>query len=345
MTTDSLFFRVEHDLLRSESFKQLGGSAIKVYLILGMYADFDTGWAYPSIRTIARQAGLSRQTVLDAIEELSRNGVVATQKAQGRPTAYKLIRNQPERPRTRKTEQRPDTGPVFLGAGWQSVPDSSGVTPATVLGSLGVAAQFLGVSGPAAGPKQEPRPRQDTASSPSIPIPGTPFRINAAGQLLVVADVQTLLGEFGLPQALAKRLAEREPAEQIARVVLNALYLKGVGKLQNAAGYLKAGIEERYELLPQVASKLESRRRELLAEIEQAERKRREQREREERAAEEAAINLVLQSLGQQRLGELVEAAVKLLPTPLTRRNPTLSNPFVRSKVYELASGELPLEE
>ena len=30
---DSLFFRVEHDLLRSESFKTLGGSAIKVYLV------------------------------------------------------------------------------------------------------------------------------------------------------------------------------------------------------------------------------------------------------------------------------------------------------------------------
>lgn len=344
MTTDSLFFRVEHDLLRSESFKQLGGSAIKVYLILGMYADFDTGWAYPSIRTIARQAGLSRQTVLDAIEELSRNGVVATQKAQGRPTAYKLIRNQPERPRTKKTE-RPESGPVFLGVSWQAVPDSSGVPTPSVLDSLGVAAQFLGVSGPAAGPKQEPIPRLDTASSPSIPIPGTPFRINAAGQLLVVADVQTLLCEFGLPRPLAKRLAEREPAEQVARVVLNALYLKGVGKLQNAAGYLKAGIEERYELLPQVASRLESRRRELLAEIEQAERKRREQRERDERAAEEAAIGLVLQSLGQQRLEELVEAALKLLPTPLTRRNPTLSNPFVRSKVYELASGGLPLGE
>ena len=58
------FFRVEHDLLRSESFQTLGGSAIKVYLVIGLYSDFGTDWAYPSIRTIARQAGLSRQTVL-----------------------------------------------------------------------------------------------------------------------------------------------------------------------------------------------------------------------------------------------------------------------------------------
>ena len=68
------FFRVEHDLLRSEAFQELGGSAIKVYLVIGLYADFETGWAYPSIRTIARQAGLSRQTVLDGGEATQRGG-------------------------------------------------------------------------------------------------------------------------------------------------------------------------------------------------------------------------------------------------------------------------------
>ena len=68
---NSYFFRVEHDLLRSEAFKTLGGSAIKVYLVIGLYSDFGTDWAYPSIRTIARQAGLSRQTVLAAIEQLT----------------------------------------------------------------------------------------------------------------------------------------------------------------------------------------------------------------------------------------------------------------------------------
>ena len=52
----SYFFRVEHDLLRSEAFQTLGGSAIKVYLVIGLYSDFGTDWAYPSIRTIARQA-------------------------------------------------------------------------------------------------------------------------------------------------------------------------------------------------------------------------------------------------------------------------------------------------
>ena len=91
------FFRVEHDLLRSESFKTLGGSAIKVYLVIGLYSDFGSDWAYPSIRTIARQAGLSRQTVLAAIVELTRKGLLATSKSKGRSTAYKIIRQAPAR--------------------------------------------------------------------------------------------------------------------------------------------------------------------------------------------------------------------------------------------------------
>src|SRR3954462_10785132 len=94
------FFRVEHDLLRSESFKTLGGSAIKVYLVIGLYSDFGSDWAYPSIRTIARQAGLSRQTVLAAIAELSRAGLLATSKSKGRSTAYKIMRPPPSPPPT-----------------------------------------------------------------------------------------------------------------------------------------------------------------------------------------------------------------------------------------------------
>ena len=63
--------------------------------MIGLYADFGTDWAYPSIRTIAKQAGLSRQTVLAAIAELTRRGLLATSKSRGRSTAYKIIRQAP----------------------------------------------------------------------------------------------------------------------------------------------------------------------------------------------------------------------------------------------------------
>ena len=105
----SYFFRVEHDLLRSEAFQTLGGSAIKVYLVIGLYSDFGTDWAYPSIRTIARQAGLSRQTVITAIEELTRGGLLAASKSKGRSTAYRVLR-QPD-PARRPSRSRDDTRP------------------------------------------------------------------------------------------------------------------------------------------------------------------------------------------------------------------------------------------
>ena len=108
MNPSPYFFRVEHDLLRSEAFKALGGSAIKVYLVLGLYSDFGTDWAYPSIRTIARQAGLSRQTVLNAIDELTNAGILVTSKARGRSTAYRILRQAPQRP-TRRTSQNTQT--------------------------------------------------------------------------------------------------------------------------------------------------------------------------------------------------------------------------------------------
>ena len=85
----SYFFRVEHDLLRSEAFKTLGGSAIKVYLVIGLYSDFGTDWAYPSVRTIARQAGLSRQTVISAVRGVDPSRTAGRQpieRADRRPT-------------------------------------------------------------------------------------------------------------------------------------------------------------------------------------------------------------------------------------------------------------------
>jgi hypothetical protein len=337
---DSLFFRVEHDLLRSESFKTLGGSAIKVYLVIGLYSDFGTGWAYPSIRTIAKQAGLSRQTVLAAIEELTRVGLLAANKSRGRSTAYKVMRQAPERPSSKKgkVSQSPrETGPIPLGVPPESVPIPLGVPPETGPKSFEALAQILGPGGPAGGPNREPGTREDANS---IPISGTPFRLTADGRLQVAVDLQELLTDQGIPRRLAEKLAAQKDPEAVAKVLLNALYLQSQGKLQNGPGYIRAGIEDGYDLLPQVANRLESRRRELEARMRVVETKRERDRAEEMREAEEAAIGLVIERLHPDDVAALVQQAVASLPAPIVRRNPTLSNPFVRAKVYELAAGE-----
>ena len=337
---DAFFFRVEHDLLRSESFKTLGGSAIKVYLVIGLYADFGTGWAYPSIRTIAKQAGLSRQTVLAAIAELKAAGLMAASKSPGRSTAYQILRQAPERPAGKKgkASQIPaETVPDPLGVGPKPGRISLGVEPETVPNPLGALAQFFGPAGPAAGPEREQRTREDSAS---VPIPGTPFRLSAEGRLVVAVDLQGLLTDQGISPRLAERLATQKDPEDVAKVLLNAFYLQSQGKLQNGPGYIRAGLEDGYELLPQVATRLESRRRELESQVKAVAARREQKRQEAERAAEEEAMDLVISSLRPDELQTLIDKAIAALPGPIVRRNPTLSNPFVRSKVYELAGGE-----
>src|SRR5258708_39392734 len=295
------FFRVEHDLLRSEAFKTLGGSAIKVYLVIGLYSDFGTDWAYPSIRTIAAQAGLSRQTVLAAVAELSRCGLLATSKSKGRSTAYKIMRQAPERPAAGTKTPKPKKGagakdrgapsqklaeavPLFLEDDQETVPESLDVEPRSGLDSLEVVAQILGRGGRAGGPNREPATRED---SNSIPIPGTPFRLSAEGRLLVAVDLQELLTNQGIPRRLAEKIAAQKDPEAVAKVLLNALYLQSQGKLQNGPGYIRAGIEEGYDLLPQVADRLESRRPEVETPIPTLAAKRERQREESATAEED----------------------------------------------------------
>ncbi len=335
------FFRVEHDLLRSEAFKTLGGSAIKVYLVIGLYSDFGTDWAYPSIRTIARQAGLSRQTVLAAIEQLTQIGLLAASKAKGRSTAYRIIRQAPERPSRSKAkaanpaEKASSTGPLSLDLPPLSVPESLEVATGSGPETGTVAAQGLGPTGPTSRPKQEPSSKDDQTTT--VPIPGTPFRLTAEGRLLVAVDLQELLTNQGIPGQLAQRLLAQKDPEAVAKVLLNAFYLQSQGKLQNGPGYIRAGIEDGYDLLPQVATRLESRRRELESQLKQIDARRQQAREADQQAAEEAAMAYMIEQLSPEQLDELVQQAIEQLPEPLVRRNPTLSNPFIRGKVYELA--------
>lgn len=337
---DSFFFRVDHDLLRSEAFQGLGGSAIKVYLTIGLYADFGSGWAYPSIRTIAKQAGLSRQTVLAAIEELTTAGLLAASKARGKSTAYKIIRQAPDRPRGKKGKPAQNPMPAvpdFLGVPPRTGPISLDEPPGSGPESFEALAHFFGLPGPGDGPKRDPLPTRE--DSTSIPIPGTPFRLSAEGRLVVAVDLQELLTDQGIPPRLAEKLAHQKDAESVAKVLLNAFYLRSQGKLQNAPGYIRAGIEDGYELLPEVASRLKLRRRELEQQMRTSEERRARIRREAAQAAEEAAIEVFLDNMSPQELQRLIDQAVASLPQPMVRRNPTLSNPFVRSRVYELAGG------
>ena len=187
------------------------------------------------------------------------------------------------------------------------------------------------------GPNKTRSSKQDTTS---IPIPGTPFRLTAEGRLHVAVDLQELLTNQGIPENLASRLIAQKDPEAVAKVLLNALYLQSQGKLQNGPGYIRAGIEDGYELLPQVASRLEIRRRALEEQLQKLEAKQQQAHEFRKQADEQTAVAYVLERLDPAELDRLLKLALGLLPDPIVKRNPTLTNPFVRIKVYELACGE-----
>lgn len=197
--------------------------------------------------------------------------------------------------------------------------------------------QDFDVLGREFGPKGESESKENTAS---IPIPGTPFRLTAEGRLHVAVDLQELLTNQGIPNQLAQRLVAQKDPEAVAKVLLNALYLQSQGKLQNGPGYIRAGIEDGYELLPQVASRLETRRLELADQLQRLAIQQNQLRETRAQAAKQAAVSYLLERLDPAELRQFFDQAICLLPEPMVRRNPTLSNPFIRTKIYELATGE-----
>ena len=158
--------------------------------------------------------------------------------------------------------------------------------------------------------------------------------------LLVAVDLQELLTNQGIPRNLAARLVAQKDPEAVAKVLLNAFYLQSQGKLQNGPGYIRAGSRTATTCFPRsptawkdAAASWRSScgHRITAAAVRQADQK----------AAEEAAIVLCARA-ARPRRGRATSSrqAVAALPEPLVRRNPTLSNPFVRGKVYELACGE-----
>ena len=112
--------------------------------------------------------------------------------------------------------------------------------------------------------------------------------------------MQELLTNQGIPGQLAQRLLAQKDPEAVAKVLLNALYLQSQGKLQNGPGYIRAGIEDGYDLLPQVASRLETRRRELEAQLRKIEARQQQTREVDEQAAEQAAIAYMIERLSAE---------------------------------------------
>lgn len=65
-------------------------SAMHLFVVLRMYADNDTGVAFPSIETLSRVAGMKRNTVTKAVKELIAGGWLARVKRYGKSNVYAI---------------------------------------------------------------------------------------------------------------------------------------------------------------------------------------------------------------------------------------------------------------
>jgi hypothetical protein len=155
-------------------------------------------------------------------------------------------------------------------------------------------------------------------------------------EAVVAVDLESRLKTEGLPAPLARQFASGDTALIARRVLLNVDLLRAQGRLANPAGYLRAGIEGDYALLPTAAKRLDAARRAEETAARNADAALKKAQAEAELQAEDAAAANAIAALSPGRLAELVHRAVSELPPPLARRNPTISNPFVRAKVVEL---------
>jgi hypothetical protein len=155
------------------------------------------------------------------------------------------------------------------------------------------------------------------------------------------ADLDRLQTE-GISEPMDRRFAQGEKAAAAARVLANVQVLKAQGRLVNPAGYIRAGIEQGYALLPAAARRLEAERRTEETAQRNAAAALARARAEAERQAEASAENAALATLEPARLEELVRRSLAELPPALTRRDPTVGNAFVPARVIELERARSP---
>ena len=65
-------------------------SVTLVYDVLAMHANSKTQTAYPSMATVAKETGLSKNTIIRAIKIIERQGVIDVQRSMHRVNCYRL---------------------------------------------------------------------------------------------------------------------------------------------------------------------------------------------------------------------------------------------------------------
>lgn len=75
---DKDFSKIHHPIIDGGIVAGMSRQAIKMYLVLNRYANYKTGIAYPSVKTIAELAGISKNDVRKTADKLEAMGLILT---------------------------------------------------------------------------------------------------------------------------------------------------------------------------------------------------------------------------------------------------------------------------
>ena len=92
---DKDFSRLPRILVTSGLLTKLSNPAIRVYLVILTYANYQTGLSYPTVKTISRLSGINKNLISKALKELILSGLVEKYKGSERfryRNYYRIIR-------------------------------------------------------------------------------------------------------------------------------------------------------------------------------------------------------------------------------------------------------------
>ena len=88
---DISWFHIFKEMIRNESWARLSGSAAKIYPVIKAFINWESGSAFPSIDTLERYSGVSRPSIVKALKELEKAGLLIKSVTKGKGSNYTLV--------------------------------------------------------------------------------------------------------------------------------------------------------------------------------------------------------------------------------------------------------------
>lgn len=89
--SDVTWFHIFKEIIRSETWARMSANAKAVYPVIKAFVNWESGESFPSIDTLQQYSGLARASVVKAIKELEKQGLLKKNAAKGKGSTYSLV--------------------------------------------------------------------------------------------------------------------------------------------------------------------------------------------------------------------------------------------------------------